>query len=158
MRILDTGQCVPESLATLQAQQRQLLAGHRPAQMFPIGTDELPLPDGIARHVNARGVFHFWPGRLSGSEIDTLSQDGHENEILLLGPYSKPEIAWRVINGEHPICICERNADGVELRTAAGTADTLPEQIAYFEATKDDPTNVVEVSELLPVLLNRIAS
>lgn len=158
-RVMDTGRCVQESLATLQAQQRQLVDGRRPAQMFPLGTKELPLPDGFARHENARGVFHFAPSRLSGSDIDTLSREGRENEILLLGPYSKPEITWRVVNArEHPVCVCERTPDGIELRSAAGTVETVPEQVCYFEATKDNPRNVVSVSELLPVILNRIAS
>lgn len=154
---MDTGQCIPESAATLVAQQSQLLAGRRDAQMFPLGTDELPLPDGMARHKNGRGVFHFRPERLTAADIETLSRDGRENEILLLGPLSKPEIARRVRNGEQPVCISERTPDGVEIRTAVGTDRTMQEQIDYFEITKDDPSNVVEVVDLLPMIRKRMA-
>jgi hypothetical protein len=154
---MDTGQCIPEALATLLAQQSQLVTGRRDAQMFPLGTDELPLPEGMARHKNGRGIFHFRPERLTCADIETLSRDGRENEILLLGPYSKPEIAHRVRFGEQPVCISERTPEGVEIRTAVGTVETMQEQIDYFEITKDDPSNVVEVVELLPMIKKRMA-
>lgn len=153
---MDTGQCIPESLATLQAQQAQLIAGRRDAQMFPIGTAELPLPAGLDRHRGRRGIFHFWPDRVSSTQIDVLSAAGRENVLLLLGPYSKPEIAERVRAGEQPRCVVEYLPDGTELRAAVGTDVTIPEQIDYFEVTKDDPANTVGVTDLIAVIKRRM--
>jgi hypothetical protein len=154
---LDTGRCVAETLATLMAQQRQLLAGRRIAQMFPTGTLALALPDGLARHQNQRGVFHYRRDRLSAEAIEACSRDGRENEILLLGPYSKPDIARRVAAGERACCITEYRPDGVELRSAVGTTATAQHQLAYFEATKDHQANAIVVGDLLAVLAGRLA-
>jgi hypothetical protein len=157
MHFMDTGQCVPETAATLEGQQRQLIAGRRAAQMFPAGTIELALPDGIGRHQNQRGVFHFDRARLSADAIEACSRRGCENEILLLGPYSKPEIARRVAAGEPACCITEYRPDGVELRSAVGTTTTMREQIAFFEATRDDPANAIVTGDLMAVLARRLA-
>src|SRR6185436_20934625 len=40
---------VPEAPATLQEQQQQLVQGQRRAQLFPKGTEELPLPEGMKK-------------------------------------------------------------------------------------------------------------
>src|SRR5882762_4350678 len=96
---LDTGICAPEKEDTLLIQQRQLLRGARIAQMFPIGTQELPIPEGFVRHVNKRGVFHYNPSELSNVEIDLISLSGSENLILNLGPYNKTDIAKRAAQG-----------------------------------------------------------
>lgn len=157
-KLMDTGRCMPESRKTLLVQQQQLIAGKRPAQMFPIGTAELPLPTGMARYQNHRGIFHYDPLQVSAGEVAACSRNGRENEILMLGPFSKPEIAHRVIDGENPICVIEETPNGLEIRSAAGTDETAEEQIIYFEATKDDPSNVVKVMELLPVIMNRLAN
>src|SRR5690349_5589908 len=103
----DTGLCVPESTATLLLQQRQLVAGRRDVQMFPLGTWALPLPIGLARHENSRGVFHFRPEKISAGKIDELSAQGRENEFLNLGPYSKREIVPRLLAGEKFIAVSE---------------------------------------------------
>lgn len=147
--MLDTGICVPESVETLKIQQSQLMRGKRVAQMFPIGTTELNLPVGFERHVNARGVFHFNPATFSKDLIDALSSIGRENAFLNLGPYSKNEIAHRVAKGEKVTCISEFTPSGVEVRCAAATDKTLPEQAAYFESTKEDG-NVI-LKDVLPV-------
>lgn len=136
--ILDTGQNLPETYATLMAQQRQLLAGRRPAQMFPVGTPALPLPGGnIGLIALPRGIFHYDPKRLTVARIAALSKDGRENEILNLGPFSKPEIAERVMAGEFPAFVAEFLPGVIELRLAGGTLQTIDAQRDYFEATKE---------------------
>jgi hypothetical protein len=110
--------------------------------MFPIGTPELPLPDGMKRVVNHRGVFHYNPDKISEKDVLELSLYGHENEYLELGPFSKPEIATRLKHGEEFITIAEYTPAGVEVRTAAGTNKTIAVQKEYFERTKE-PENTI---------------
>lgn len=139
MIALDTGLCAPESLGTLVLQQDQLIRGKRPAQMFPGRTLELPLPDGCARYQNERGVYHFRGVPIEA--VMALSAQGRENEILLLGPFSKYDIAARVRDGETLTYITEYVAS-IELRCAIGTNRTLSEQHDYFDRTKE-PTGVI---------------
>lgn len=152
----DTGLCVPETAATLAVQQAQLVAGKRDVQMFPIGTAELPMPSGIDRHQNARGIFHFRPDAISAAAIDALSAEGRENEFLMLGPIGKPEIAERILAGESLICVTEYTSGGVEVRSAAGTFKTINEQLDYFERTKE-PENTITVGEMPHVIRARLA-
>lgn len=156
MGFMDTGQCVPESLATLAVQQAQLVAGKRKVQMFPVGTAELPLPAGMDRHQNERGVFHFRPDEISAGTIAALSGEGRENEFLMLGPISKPEVARRIMAGESLLCITEAEPDGTEVRSAAGTDKTIDEQREYFERTKEIG-NAITIGEMPSVIRARLA-
>ena len=140
----DTGQNVPETAATLRAQQEQLVKGERAVQMFPQGTAELPLPKGMARVETPRGVFHYDPEQITPDHIHALSQQGRENEFLGLGPVSKPEAQARAAAGEPPVAVVERNQDGTEVRAAAGTAQTAGAQQAAMEGAKS-PGNAIGV-------------
>jgi hypothetical protein len=140
---LDTGICAPESLGTLLLQQLQLKSGRRNVQMFPNGTQELSLPVGFSRLKNARGVFHFHS--FLPEVIDDLSSQGRENEFLLLGPFSKYDIAVRAKDGEPLTCITEYIA-GIELRCAAGTSGTVDLQREYFEKTKE-PDGILVIGD-----------
>lgn len=127
---------IPETLETLHAQQRQLLAGHRRAQLFPEGTKELPLPRGIKKVDADGGVVHYDPDRISAEEIKHLSKHGRENEFLDLGPFNKSDIEHRIRGGEHPLTVVERDHRGVEVRAAGGTVSTAHHQLAAMERTK----------------------
>lgn len=151
----DTGLCIPETAATLAVQQGLLIAGKRNVQMFPTGTDELPMPQGFGRHQNARGVFHFRPDVISGDVIETLSAEGRENEFLHLGPIGKPEVAKRLLAGESLLCVTEYEPDGTEVRSAAGTDKTIDEQCGYFERTKQ-PGNAILICNLADVVRARL--
>ncbi len=142
----DTGKNYPEDIATLVHQQNELLTGERTVQMFPKGTPELPKLLGTARYENDRGVFHFWPHRISEDLIEYHSSRGCENLILRLGPYSKKDIAERLKMGEKLHFVTEYTPAGVEVRSAAGTDSTIHEQFGYFESTKS-PGNTVVVGE-----------
>jgi hypothetical protein len=155
MTYADTGQCVPETIATLAVQQRQLVAGKRDVQMFPIGTPELPLPSGFARYQGERGVFHFRSDAIHAGTIAALSGEGRENEFLMLGPFGKPEIAKRLLAGESLICVTEYTPEGVEIRSAAGTDKTINEQRDYFERTKE-PGSTIAIGEMPIVLRARL--
>lgn len=154
MSSLDTGICAPESEDTLLLQQRQLLRGTRIAQMFTVGTIELPVPEGFARHVNERGVFHYNPFAISENDIDLISLSGSENLILNLGPYNKSDIARRAHQGEAVTCISEYSKDGVEIRSAAASSGTINEQYDYFEKTKE-PDSLIKVGVLPQRVLNK---
>ena len=154
--MFDTGLNVPECRTTLFLQQARLIAGKRPAQMFPLGTRELPLPAGMSRTRNERGVFHYDPAAITEREILTLSADGRENEFLELGPYSKADVLHRMKAGERLTAISEYSPFGIEIRTAAATDSTLADQRRYFETTKDAGNSIViglpfRATERLPV-------
>ncbi|MDA9437253.1 hypothetical protein [Bradyrhizobium sp. CCBAU 51627] len=152
----DIGQCIPERAATLALQQAQLLAGKRDVQMFPVGTTELPTPIGFARHENARGVFHYRSNAISAEVIEALSEQGRENEFLMLGPISKAEVAKRILAGETLLSLTEYTPDGIEVRSAAGTNKTINEQHNYFERTKE-PGNAIVVDAMEHVIAARLA-
>lgn len=152
----DTGLCIPETVATLALQQAQLAARKRVVQMFPLGTAELPLPIGASRYQNERGVFHYLAGNISADMIDALSSQGRENEFLNLGPFNKTDVFNRTIAGESLLCITEQTADGIEIRSAAGTDKTLDIQRDYFERTKEPGSNIA-ISDLQHVLSARVA-
>jgi len=144
MMPLDTGKCAQESLASLLIQQKQLIEGRRDAQMFPIGTKELEVPEGFYRHANFRGVFHYNPKRLTWQQIDWFSSSGSENQILNLGPFNKFDIAQRAMDGEKVTCITEYTFDGIEVRCAAATNKTLEEQLEFFYKTQE-PNSLILV-------------
>lgn len=152
----DTGLNIPETYDTLMAQQAQLLAGKRHVQMFPVGSPELPLLEGFERHQNQRGVFHYRPGAMSLDDLDRLSAAGRENEVLNLGPFNKSDIAERMERGERILAIAEFDAAGLEIRAAAGVPSTAPEQVAYFEATKEEG-NRIEVLDMIALLARRLS-
>lgn len=121
---LDTRKNVAETTATLKAQQAQLLAGRRPAQMFPVDaqgkvTNELPLPEGMKRLETERGVFHYNPQQITADEIFSASAQGAENRALALGSTSKPEAeAAAQANNEPLVTITERTPEGIEVRSS----------------------------------------
>lgn len=133
---LDTGKNTPEAEATVHAQIKDLVDGKRAVVMFPRGTKPPERPAGIGLIDNARGTFWYDPDKIDSDEIKAKSAEGRENELLGLGPYSKPEIDARVAQGEKPVTVVERAPDGTELKAAYGTEQTAPEQIAAIEKDK----------------------
>lgn len=146
--MLDTGQNIPEFVETLLHQQNELLTGERYVQMFPTGTRELPKLIGTARYTNDRGIFHYWPHKITEDLIEYHSSHGSENLILRLGPYSKLDIAKRLAHNpdEVLVFITEYSPIGIEIRCACGTNMTAEEQRNYFEATMS-PGNTVVVGD-----------
>lgn len=110
---------IPETQETLLLQQRALIEGRRAVQMFPNGTDELPLPEGCKRIVTDRGAFHYSPEAITWHRIAQASRQGRENEILGLGPYSKTDV---IDTGEPMVCVVERAPNGDEVLAAVTIA------------------------------------
>jgi hypothetical protein len=121
---LDTRKNLAETAATLAAQQEQLLAGRRAAQMFPVDaqgnvTNELPLPEGMRRLETERGVFHYNPQQITADEIFSASAKGAENRALALGSTSKPEAEKAAAKNNEPlVTITERTPEGTEVRSS----------------------------------------
>lgn len=132
----DTGLNKPERPADLRAQQQQLVKHDRAVQMFPLGTSELPLPAGIQRVETPRGVFHYNPRQMTADEILSASQEGRENELLGLGPFSKPEVLRRAQAGEPMATVVERGPNGEELRGATVVPSTAEATLAAMEENK----------------------
>ena len=155
---LDTNKNVPEALKTLLLQQDQLLRGLRPAQMFPNGTPELPLPDGLERVQTERGTFHFNPEQTNADTIITLSKLGRENELLNLGRYSKADVETQAAAKGEPIgTVTERTPDGTEVRAAVATPSTAAQTAADMEGQKT-PGNIVAPESTQQTLLQRLAA
>jgi hypothetical protein len=139
----DTGMNFPEKKKTLLAQQRALLEGRQKAQMFPLGTDELDLPEGFSRLETPRGVFHFDPEQTSADEIARVSADGRENEVLGLGPASKADVAMRASAGEPVAAMVERDPAGDEVKAALVTPGTEPSARREMQARAAPDSRVV---------------
>lgn len=156
----DTGLNIPEIKETLLLQQQQMTSGKRKAQMFPIGTQELDLPDGLERVETPRGVFHFDPKVIQMEEVVQSSERHMENEILGFGPYNKEDIAKRVKSGEQLFVVTERSPDGVEIKAVAATKSTIPIQLLVLEASKlsDSIVSIETIGSLLATRLLKCPS
>lgn len=148
---------IPETHETLVRQQAQLILEKRMAQMFPLGTPELPLPEGMCCFHADHGVFHYNPKLVSRADLETAIVLRQENLILNLGLYSKAEVINHCAPGDPEQCIVERYPDGVELRCTVTCAFTLPEQMHYFESTKE-PDTTITIEPAATVLASRTAS
>jgi hypothetical protein len=157
MQFDDTGMNVAESVQTLKAQQARLVAGKRHVQMFPLGSAELPVPEGCLRHENERGAFHYRPSEMSPAKIDRLSRAGRENEMLELGPFNKSDIHERLKKHESLFAVVEFDPNGVEVRAAAGTTTTIIHQLRYFDATKD-LGSTISICDLSHLMMQRTAA
>lgn len=156
---LDTGANVPEHPQSIAEQIAQIGTGNRKAVMLPRGT---VVPEMVGRKdlktMNTpRGRFIFDPKLVDRSTITKLSAAGRENELLGLGPVSKPAAVADAAAGAAPVAITERTPAGTEVKAAAGTTATLPEQAASLEAQKT-PGNVVAVETPEQVVAQRVNS
>lgn len=148
----DTGSNLPETPDSLKAQQHEVLVGRRPAMMFPAGTPELPLPQGLRRVETPRGVFHFDPLQISAQDIADASAEGRENEILGLGPLSKDDVIEESLRtGEKPVAITQRDKMGNEIRSSLATPSSIPDQSDEIlrSAPDDHSVDVEPVGDVL---------
>jgi hypothetical protein len=156
---LDSGKNVQEAPATIAAQQDQLAQGQggRKAVMYPEGTKVPGKPaQGMKRiKVMGRGTFDYDPAQTTPAEIIKLSKAGKENELLGLGPVSKPDVEARVAAGETPAAVVETTPAGTEVRAAAGTTETVPAQAAVM-APEATPGNQVSVTTPENVIAGRL--
>lgn len=153
---LDTGDNLPETLPSLLGQQEQLIEGRRPAQMFPAGTPELPVPDGMERLATSRGAYHFNPAKVTARDVAAASAKGRENDILGLGPLSKDDVKAEMRRtGEPPVVVVERDAMGNEIKAALATPGTAHLQ-ALEIAGAMAPDHVLSIEPVRDVLAGRM--
>lgn len=148
---------VAKTPATLAVQQQALADGLRPVQFFPPGTEAPKPPNGIkAAKTKGGGVYHYDPKQVTREQLNAAIREGRVNELLELGPVTKAEAVQRIQEGEPPAAVVERTPDGTEVKAAAGTAETAPEQVKAFEETKL-PGSTVSVETPADVIGKRLA-
>lgn len=153
----------PETPETLRLQQQQALdpANTRKAVEFPKGTDILPLPEGLKQTKLFGSVYQYNPDQIKYNDLRVAVKDPVEKaKILAMGPVPKEEAITRAVTaGETPVAVTERTPSaagglGTEVKAAAGTSTTAPEQAAALESTKT-PGNVVSVEHPDTVIAGR---
>jgi len=131
----------PEAADTIQAQQEKLVNGEVPAMLFPVGTQELAVPEGLARVERPEGVVHYDPREMTAQQAQRLPI----NEIL---GYVQPkeEVLQRAARGEPATVVAETTPAGREVRAAAVSATQAPAQAQLFEQTATPGNRVVETT------------
>ena len=157
----DAGQTVAENEDILKEQQKKLIAGEVPAQMFTPGETELPLPEGMVRVQTPKGVFHFNPkaklrGRpLNANTVRGLAFQGRENLILGLGDKNKAQVAAEAQAKSEPIVAAvERTREGTEVKAAATTPSDAPRIVDQLQENAS-PGNTTQVEPVQQVLEQR---
>tara|TARA_R110000868_G_scaffold187316_1_gene429818 strand:- start:6131 stop:10426 length:4296 start_codon:yes stop_codon:yes gene_type:complete len=126
----DHGKTVPESPRTLELQRQMLMQGKRKAMLYTPGTPIPPPIQGIMGVRTPQGVIHYNPSLISHEEVVHAAKNNRLNEVLGLGPYSKDDVAEKVMGGEPLLAVVSRDQNGHEAVSAAGTPSTANEQIA----------------------------
>jgi hypothetical protein len=151
---------VPEAPETIEAQREALVKGTKQAVLYTPGTvlpPELDTKRFNRINIPGVGVIDYDKKKLTQPEIRALAKFGKLNEVLELGPYNKPEVAAAAAAGSPEVAVVEQTPAGVEVKAAAGTAATAPEQVAALEATKTAPENQVVTASPTAVLAERLA-
>ena len=149
---------VPETEQTLELQRQALTEGKRRAVFYPEGTRPLPRPEAenIGRvKVEGVGIFDFDKTKTTPKELREASKAGRLNDVLDLGPVNKEEVAQSAAQGATPVAVVERTPDGTEVKAAAGTEETAPDQVTALQATMAAPENNVTVEDPRAVVAER---
>lgn len=159
----DTIETVPEAPATLDAQNAALLdpkdkrkAVFIPNSSYEAGTAVEPEGRTVGKLVVDEGVIFFNKAKgYTLNDVRALHKSGRLGTVLGLGEYTKADVAKSAAAGSPEVAITERTPDGVEVKAAAGTTETAPEQAADLEEEKSEG-NTVQVESPAKVLLDRI--
>lgn len=160
----DTIETVPETPDTLEAQGAALVdpKSKRKAVFVPYETynaGEVAEPEGktIGRVVLPEGVLFYNKTKgFTANDIRTLYKVGKLGQVLGLGNFTKADAAASAAKGNKTVAVTERTPKGVEVKAAAGTTETAPEQLAQLEAQADEG-NTVQVEEPAKVIDERLA-
>lgn len=149
---------VPEAQETLELQRQALTEGKRRAVFYPEGTPPLPRPEleNIGRvKVEGIGIFDFDKTKTTPKELREASKAGRLNDVLDLGPVNKEEVAQSAAQGATPVAVVERTPEGTEVKAAAGTEETAPDQVTALQAAIAAPENTVTVEDPRTVVAQR---
>lgn len=159
--VQDAGLTIPESALTLALQREQLIAGLRPAMLYPAlegdtQHERLPLPEGMESHDTLDGTFHFNPTLTNPGQIEGASSTGRLNTVLAMGMFSKSDIVERIASyGEPPIAVMEMSPEGIEVKAVWGTVMTAMSQLHSLEQSKT-PGHHVFVTSPVHIIVDRI--
>lgn len=159
----DTIETVPEAPATLDAQNAALLdpkdkrkAVFIPNSSYEAGTAVEPEGRTVGKLVVDEGVIFFNKAKgYTLNDVRALHKSGRLGTVLGLGEYTKADVANSAAAGSPEVAVTERTPEGVEVKAAAGTTETAPEQAADLEEEKSEG-NTVQVESPAKVLLDRI--
>lgn len=147
---------VPEGLATLAAQRRELIEGKRAVLVFKGGHRRIPPPHGMREFVMSGDVVQYNPAEIGEADIRRAQREDRLGALLRLGPVSKNEAVARIGHGETPVAVVERDHRGVELRAAAGTHATADRQLRHMQKTKSAPSSRIGLERPETTLLERL--
>lgn len=161
----DTLPTVPEAPATIENQNAALLdpKNKRKAVFIPNSSyeaGEVQEPEGrtIKRVVLPEGILFYNTAKgYTANDIRALYKSGRLGTVLGLGEFTKADVAASAAQGNPPVAVTERTPDGVEVKAAAGTVETAPEQMAALEA-EAAPENTVQVEAPQNVIAQRLAA
>ena len=167
----NTNAILPETPATRQQQfaaltdpsnSREALVYDKGEAPLPLpaeggfGQTKLPEPDGRIVQYDKNGA-----SNLTDAKVRDYAKTNRLNDLLQMGPITKDEAGARIVAGEPSVDVTERTPPasseerGTEVKTAAGTAETAPAQVAAMEATKT-PGNTVQVEHPANVINDRL--
>lgn len=162
----DTLPTVPEAPETLEVQAAALADRKNPRRAVWIPDETIaaggvvtPSGNGI-RAMPLDGGVLYWNQTKTGlgpRAIEQLYKRGNLGQLLGLGPITKADVAASAAQGNPPVAVTERTPDGVEVKAAAGTVETAPEQVAALEA-EAAPENTVQVEAPQNVIAQRLAA
>lgn len=162
----DTLPTVPEAPETLEVQAAALADRKNPRRAVWIPDETIaaggvvtPSGNGI-RAMPLDGGVLYWNQTKTGlgpRAIEQLYKRGNLGQLLGLGPITKADVAASAAQGNPPVAVTERTPDGVEVKAAAGTVETAPEQMAALEA-EAAPENTVQVEAPQNVIAQRLAA
>ena len=137
----------PEATDTLLAQQEQVISGRAPAMIFPVGTQELALPEGLARVERPEGVVHYDPSVMTQEQMLRMPIN------RMLG-YVQPkaDVLTQQARGVPATVVAEMTPQGQEVRAAVVSQPLAQQQANLFEQRKT-PGNVV--TETTPEAIQR---
>ena len=151
----------PEAPNTLQAQYGELQKAQRPAMVFKQGEQ---VPKGISGFglrklvVPAEGGPDTWvynPQLVKQGDLRKSITDNTAGEKYLgLGPVTKDEAVQSIQGGATPVAVTERTPEGVEVKAAAGSSETLPQQVPALQQGAA-PENSVQVENPARVIAER---
>lgn len=161
----DTQETVPEAPATIASQNQALLdpknkrkAVFIPNSSYEAGEVDEPAGKTIGRVVLPEGILFFNKAKgYTARDVTALYKSGRLGSVLGLGEFTKADVAKSAAKGSPEVAVTERTPEGVEVKAAAGTQETAPEQLAALEADKT-PGNTVQTESPAKVMADRLAA
>lgn len=148
-------QSVTEPRSTLDLQKQSVLNNTREMMVYPRGDGFTPLSkdekaNGL-RSIKYKDDIYVYnkdgPSKLTYNDTLKKIAKGDVNDLLGYGPVTKEEAVARTAQGETPLVVTERTPDGIEVKAAAGTDQTVERQVPALEKTKAAPENTIQVEK-----------